>query len=157
MSLKKKAKRFLLRTLGRVVPSDIFSHWFPVSVKGVCLLDGKVVLLKNERQQWDLPGGKLKKNETLKGCLIREVREELNIEVTVKEFLHAGQVRIMNMVDVIILIYRCQTDATRQDIQISHENFGIGLFSRHDLKEITLPDGYSQAILRAFDQAQVST
>src|SRR6185369_13602359 len=30
---------------------------WPVSIKGVCLVGGKVVLLKNERDEWELPGG----------------------------------------------------------------------------------------------------
>lgn len=32
---------------------------FPVSIKGVLILDGKALLLKNERDEWDLPGGKI--------------------------------------------------------------------------------------------------
>jgi hypothetical protein len=32
---------------------------FPVSVKGVAVQDGKVLLLENERHEWELPGGKL--------------------------------------------------------------------------------------------------
>jgi hypothetical protein len=32
---------------------------FPVSVKGVTVQAGKVLLLENERAEWELPGGKL--------------------------------------------------------------------------------------------------
>ena len=32
-------------------------HAFPVSVKGVAVQDGKVLLLENERAEWELPGG----------------------------------------------------------------------------------------------------
>ena len=28
---------------------------FPVSIKGVLIIDGKALLLKNERNEWDLP------------------------------------------------------------------------------------------------------
>jgi hypothetical protein len=31
---------------------------FPVSVKGVLVRDGRVLLLKNEREEWELSGGK---------------------------------------------------------------------------------------------------
>jgi len=34
-------------------------HLFPVSVKGVVVRDGRVLLLRNERDEWELPGGKL--------------------------------------------------------------------------------------------------
>jgi hypothetical protein len=30
---------------------------FPVSVKGVAVQGGKVLLLRNERDEWELPGG----------------------------------------------------------------------------------------------------
>jgi hypothetical protein len=32
---------------------------FPVSVKGVAVQYGRVLLLENERAEWELPGGKL--------------------------------------------------------------------------------------------------
>lgn len=39
--------------------SDNQAYRFPVSVKGVIYHNGKVVLLKNERDEWELSGGKL--------------------------------------------------------------------------------------------------
>ena len=32
---------------------------FAVSIKGVVFIDDRVVLLKNEREEWELPGGRL--------------------------------------------------------------------------------------------------
>ena len=34
------------------------THAFPVSVKGVTVQGGRVLLLQNERDEWELPGGK---------------------------------------------------------------------------------------------------
>lgn len=42
---------------------------FPVSVKGVLLEDDQVVLLLNERDQWELPGGRLERGEDPVACL----------------------------------------------------------------------------------------
>jgi 8-oxo-dGTP pyrophosphatase MutT (NUDIX family) len=36
---------------------------FPVSIKGVLVEAGRVVLLENERDEWELPGGRLEPGE----------------------------------------------------------------------------------------------
>jgi len=35
-----------------------------VSVKGVLIIDGGVVLLRNERDEWELPGGRVDPEDT---------------------------------------------------------------------------------------------
>jgi 8-oxo-dGTP pyrophosphatase MutT (NUDIX family) len=50
---------------------------FPVSVKGVVEIDGRVPLLRNERSEWELPGGRLELGEDLEATAEREVLEEL--------------------------------------------------------------------------------
>jgi ADP-ribose pyrophosphatase YjhB (NUDIX family) len=46
---------------------------FPVSVKGVVVRDSRVLLLKNEREEWELPGGKLELGEEPAACVAREI------------------------------------------------------------------------------------
>ncbi|MCB9352644.1 MAG: NUDIX hydrolase [Lewinellaceae bacterium] len=142
-------KKLFLRTLGRVVPSDHFAQRFPVSVKGVCFIGDKVVLLQNERREWDLPGGKLKRKEDIAYCLTREIEEELNIKVTAGQLLTATQINIMGSIDVLVLIYRCSTLASVHDLKISQENFGLGLFTIKELSALGLPASYNHAIHRA--------
>src|SRR5262249_48865701 len=56
---------------------------YPVSVKGVVLHERGVVLVKNRRNEWELPGGKLEPGETLEACVAREIAEELGLTVRV--------------------------------------------------------------------------
>jgi hypothetical protein len=38
-------------------PRDNNAYRFPVAVKGVLIRDGRVILLRNDRDEWELPGG----------------------------------------------------------------------------------------------------
>lgn len=50
---------------------------WPVSIKGV-VLDSheRVLLLHNERDEWELPGGHLELGEEAQRCVVREIEEE---------------------------------------------------------------------------------
>jgi mutator protein MutT len=58
-----------------------------VGVGAVIVLDGKVLLVKRKYEplagQWSLPGGAVEVGETLEACLVREMREETGLEVSV--------------------------------------------------------------------------
>jgi 8-oxo-dGTP pyrophosphatase MutT (NUDIX family) len=73
---------------------------WPVSVKGVAIkASGRVVLLKNERQEWELPGGKLEigsdaggppADESPERAVEREFFEETGWHVTAGPLLPGG-------------------------------------------------------------------
>ncbi len=50
--------------------------------------DGKILLAQNRADsdhafQWEFPGGKIHGNESEEACIVREIREELEIEVAI--------------------------------------------------------------------------
>ena len=58
---------------------------------GIIIYDGKVLLGQRKKGKdlefkWELPGGKLGERETLPECLCRELIEELNLQIVVKDF-----------------------------------------------------------------------
>ena len=67
---------------GRFIDTDKLSDSFPVSVKAVIREHNKVLLLLNERGQWDLPGGKLEKKGDIEITLVEEVKEGGAVEGT---------------------------------------------------------------------------
>lgn len=57
---------------------------------GIILHNNKVLIAQRKKGKdlefkWELPGGKLEESETLQECLYRELIEELNLKVIVKE------------------------------------------------------------------------
>ncbi|MCR9134043.1 MAG: NUDIX hydrolase [bacterium] len=139
-------KSLYLRTLGRLLPSDYFARRYPVSVKGLCCMDGKVILLRNERGEWDFPGGKLQGREPLTECLRREMHEELGIAVTVGPLLQATTLRILRQVNVVVLLYQCYTQAPATALRLSGENFELRLFPAEEALQLRLPEAYRAAL-----------
>ena len=57
------------------------AHALQVSVKGVIVRDRRVLLLRNERDEWELPGGRIEPGETDAEALVREMQEETGLAV----------------------------------------------------------------------------
>jgi 8-oxo-dGTP diphosphatase len=41
--------------------------------------------------KWELPGGKIEPNESAESCLIREIKEELNVEIEIVKSLESNK------------------------------------------------------------------
>ncbi|MGZ3492079.1 MAG: NUDIX domain-containing protein, partial [Gemmatimonadaceae bacterium] len=88
-------------------PRDNNAYRFPVSVKGVVIRDGRVILVANERDEWELPGGKLELSESPKECLAREIVEELQLVVEPESIVDSWVYTIASGVHVLVLTYGC--------------------------------------------------
>lgn len=59
-----------------------------VTVKGVCVgADGHVLLCRNHRGGWELPGGWPQVGELFQDCVERELREETGLQIAVDRVL----------------------------------------------------------------------
>ncbi len=69
---------------------------FPIGLNAFLINDGKILLSRRTNVtgtgEWGLPGGHLEKGETFEGCLARELREELGVEI--KNLTFAGIVNL---------------------------------------------------------------
>nr|WP_110051104.1 NUDIX domain-containing protein [Nocardiopsis sp. L17-MgMaSL7] len=128
---------------------------FPVSVKGVVVRDGRVLLLRNERDEWELPGGKIELGETPEECLAREIEEETGWPVTVAQILDSWMYHI-TQVDkhVFIVTYGCHVDSDAP-VVVSSEHKEAGLFTEDEVPRLTMPEGYKRSVLSWFAQPDV--
>jgi 8-oxo-dGTP pyrophosphatase MutT (NUDIX family) len=132
-----------LSVLGDQAPEG--GNLFPVSVKGVLLDEGCVVLLQNERREWELPGGKLEIGESPEECVVREIREEPGLEVEVGPLIEAFVYEVLPGASVLILTYGCFAEDPR-GLSHSEEHSDVGIFGLDDLEGIVLPRGYERSI-----------
>jgi len=124
-------------------------HAFPVSVKGVAVQDERVLLLENERAEWELPGGKLELGEDPLACVVREISEEAGWQVTAGPVLDCWQYHIGEGQDVVIVTYGCHVASTTPPM-ISNEHKRPGLFTHGEVPDLNMPDGYKRSIMTWF-------
>ena len=86
-----------------------------IEVTCAIIPDGERVLVTQRSEsmphplKWEFPGGKLKPGETPEGCIIREIREELGLEISVKQLLPSVKhVYSQNRVKLIPFICRIE-------------------------------------------------
>ena len=124
-------------------------HAFPVSVKGVAVQDGRVLLLENQRAEWELPGCKLELGEDPPACVVREISEEADWQVRAGPVLDCWQYHISEGQDVVIVTYGCYVASATPPV-VSSEHKRVGLFTHGEVPDLNMPDGYKRSIMTWF-------
>jgi 8-oxo-dGTP pyrophosphatase MutT (NUDIX family) len=128
------------------------SQLYPVSVKGVVIRAGLVVLLRNERDEWELPGGKLELSEDPARCAEREIAEETGWKVSAGALIDAWQYHIADGADVLVLTYGCYPATGAGELALSHEHREARLFTLAAAADLRMPDGYKRSIATWYRQ-----
>ena len=128
---------------------------YPLSVKGVVIHDGCVLLLLNERGEWDLPGGRPDPGEEHRAALKREVWEEAGLDVEVGVALEGHLFEVLPGRFVRIEAFVC-TLAGPRHVTLSREHQDVRWVPLAELGETVaghpLPTGYLGAIRQVTDQ-----
>jgi len=130
----------------------------PISVKGVLIAADCVLLLLNERGEWDLPGGRPDPGEDHDAALRREVREEAGLDVAVGAALAEHLFEVLPGRFVRIAAYACSLVGSRDDgvVVLSHEHLETRWVPLAEVGETIdgrpLPKGYLGAIRQLTDQ-----
>ena len=125
----------------------------PLSIKGVLIYDGHVLLLLNERGEWDLPGGRPEDGEDHRSALSREVLEETGLRVEVGAALGEHLFEVLPGRFVRIAAFACRVAADAQ-VVLSAEHLEarwlpVGQLGDGMIDGNRLPAGYLAAVRRA--------
>ncbi|MFJ3406125.1 NUDIX domain-containing protein [Promicromonospora sp. NPDC090134] len=131
-----------------------FEYQLPVSVKAVIGWRGRLPLLRNERDEWELPGGKLDLGEDPAQCLAREIQEELAWDVTVGEPFHTWVYRVFPHRHVLVLTFLADYDGDATPT-FSDEHKELVLVTPDEAGALNLPEGYRTAIRQAVERGHL--
>lgn len=128
----------------------------PISAKGIVFDDGKVWLRKNERNEWELPGGKVDEGEQPTETVVRELKEELGFDIRVKKIIQAWMYTIKVSEDesrgVLVVSYLCEliqkTGAFELEGEAGRASFES--FSLEEIKLLPMPAFYKEAMYEAW-------
>jgi len=125
-----------------------------VSVKGVVRVGDLVALVRNERDEWELPGGRLEPGEDPPGCVEREVLEELGLAARAEALLDVWRYSIAGAGDVLIVTFAMAVESLR-GMRCSDEHSEARAFHVDEVDALRMPDGYKASIRRA-DRARAA-
>ena len=117
----------------------------PTSVKGVLVIEGRVFLVKNSRDEWELPGGRPEEGEEHAQTLAREFMEELSIKVSMSAPLDSYLFEVIPGRHVFIVTYGCELIAEFQPV-VSEEHDEYCMWPVNRISELDLPEMYKRSI-----------
>jgi len=116
-----------------------------VSIKGVLLLDGRVVLVRNPRGEWELPGGRPDAGEEHAHTLSREFAEELALDIAIEAPIDSYLFEVIPGRHVFIVTYGCRLRGEFKP-RLSDEHTEHCLWPVGQLSQINLPAGYRRSV-----------
>ncbi|GAB2481410.1 (deoxy)nucleoside triphosphate pyrophosphohydrolase [Promicromonospora xylanilytica] len=131
-----------------------YEYQLPVSLKAVISWRGRLPLLRNERDEWELPGGKLEPGEEPAACLAREIQEELAWDAVVGDPFHTWVYRVFPHRHVFVLTFLATYDGDAPPVR-SDEHQELVLVTPADAVDLAMPEGYRTAIREAVERGHL--
>lgn len=100
-----------------------------VVVKGVVINDGRILILKRssmdevKADEWETVGGKIEFGEKLEAALIREIKEEAGIHVSIDKLLYSVTFLTNKSRQIVLLSYLCRTNEAKITLSDEHSDY----------------------------------
>ena len=99
---------------------------YGLTMRGIIKNDASEILIlkrhpksKTDPEMWELPGGKVEAGENFTDALVREIKEETNLDVEVGDFCEAVQNDYSHKRTVQLIMY---LDEVKGEVKISDEH-----------------------------------
>ena len=120
-------------------------HLWGLTVRGICTFNEKILLLKissnsgHDAGLWEIPGGKVKKDEFFDEALKREYLEETGLELNIESLYNVVENRYIackssqkiNSIQLIMSV-----TVSSNDVKISSEHSDYGWFSKKEIDDM---------------------
>ncbi len=111
-----------------------------VAVKGIVVNKGRVLIVKRSDKDefgagtWECVGGKIEFGEELETALLREIKEEVGLDIAVEKLLFAVTFKTDPTRQVVILTYLCTSEDT--EVKLSEEHSEFLWANKYQLKQL---------------------
>lgn len=123
---------------------------FHITVKGIVVYEGKTLIMKRVRPSsdglgyWELPGGGLEYGENPHQALVRELKEETNLDIKILKPVYTFTA-IRKDYQTVGIGFLCIP--TNNHVKISHEHTEYRFVDEKELKNLLNPQIYDDIIL----------
>jgi 8-oxo-dGTP diphosphatase len=93
--------------------------------------DKKILLIKNPKRGWELPGGGVESGESIRNAAIREVKEEAGIDVQLLKFCGVHQNLTLNICNNIFI-----GEPIGGELTTSNESLEVGYYTLTEAYEM---------------------
>lgn len=123
---------------------------YGLTVRGIIRnSDGEILIVKRhpksktDPEMWELPGGKVEKGEHFADALVREIKEETNLDVNVGDFCEAIQNDYPHKRTVQLMMYLDDIDGS---VEISDEHTQFKWASMDEIRSLELSTSFKKVL-----------
>ncbi|SDZ41247.1 mutator mutT protein [Evansella caseinilytica] len=104
--------------------------------------EAQILLKKDPKRGWELPGGHVEQGETIKAAVIREVKEETGIDIEVIKFCGVSEEVNQNICNMWWL-----GKPAGGELQTSQESLEVGFFAVNKALQLIENDVFQKELL----------
>ena len=135
-----------------------------IRVAGILIEDNKILLIqhhKNNKKYWLIPGGGNDWGETTKEALIREYKEETNMDIEVDEFLFFSETispdKKRHVLNLFYKIYRNNKDDSIIKLGEEAVLTDLKFVTKEELETLTIYPNIKENLLKLMNNEKIRT